>query len=105
MTPTIESRPWPEVVGFYRELVNDSGWYFQPMLDLVEFLAASPFAEGLFPTTSVARLCLARTPTIRWEYEMLIIEYDPVGGRFVFTYFETSPCPRPWVTGCPESEW
>jgi hypothetical protein len=104
MLLTVASRPWPEVVEFYRALVVDSGWDLRPMLELIEKIASSPYATGLFPATSLARLCLARTRTIRWNHEMLTVQYDPVGGRFLFEYFEASPSPKPWVTSCPAAE-
>src|SRR3954471_23505997 len=104
MELTVESRVWPEVVGFYRALVEVPGWDLQPMLELIEEIATSPYATGLFPATSLARLCLARTRTIRWNHEMLTVQYDPVGGRFLFVYFEASPNPKPWVTNCPVAE-
>ena len=31
---------------------------------------------------------------------MQTVEYDPIGERFVFEYFEASLSPRPWVTSC-----
>ena len=73
MTLTVESRAWPDVVEFYRELVDESGWDLGPMLGLIEFLASSPYAAGLFPATSMARLCLGRTRDIRWGHEMLTV--------------------------------
>src|SRR5437764_1117146 len=104
MALTIETRSWPEVVKFYRELVAVSATKLGPMLALVEFIASSPYSTGLFPATSRARLCIARTRTIRWGHAMLTVEYDPVGERFVFAYFEASPSPQPWVTSCPAAE-
>src|SRR3954469_5111886 len=82
----------------------DSGWDLGPMLDLVESLASSPYAAGLFPATSLARLCLARTRAIRWGHAMLAVEYDPIGKRFCFEYLEASPGVRPWVTSCPAAD-
>jgi hypothetical protein len=104
MALTVETRSWPEIVRFYRELVADSGWNLGPMLALVEFIASSPYAAALFPATSLARLCVARTRTIRWGHEMPTVEYDPIGECFVFKYFEASPNPQPWVTSCPRAE-
>jgi hypothetical protein len=100
MALTIETRSWPEVVNFYRKLVADSACDLGPVLALVESIALSPYSAALFPATSMARLCIARTRTIRWRHEMLTVEYDPVGERFVFEYFEASPSPQPWVTSC-----
>ncbi len=104
MALTVETRSWPEIVEFYRRLVTDSGCEFGPMLELVESLATSPYSADLFPATSLARLCMARTRTIRWSHAMLAVEYDPVGERFVFEYFEAASNPKPWVTTCPASD-
>ena len=104
MALTVETRSWPEIVEFYRRLVTDSGCESCPMLELVESLASSPYSAGLFPATSLARLCMARTRTIRWAHAMLAVEYDPVGERFVFEYFETASNPKPWVTTCAAAE-
>jgi hypothetical protein len=104
MALTVETRSWSEIVRFYRELVTDSAWNLGPMLALVESIASSPYSAALFPAPSLARLCVARTRTIRWGHEMLTVEYDPIGERFVFEYFEASPRPQPWITSCPTTE-
>ncbi|WP_406699856.1 hypothetical protein V5E97_13505 [Singulisphaera sp. Ch08] len=96
MAFTVETRSWPEVVKFYRDL--------GPMLNLVEFIASSPYSTSLFPTTSHARLCIARTSPIHWGHAMLTVEFDPVGECFVFQYFEAAPTPQPWVTTCPTAD-
>lgn len=97
MTDFYESRTWPEMVESYRGLAEGGG-HQGPMLDLVEFIAGSPYASGLFPLESMFELCLSRTRGVRWRHGMLSILYDASVGQFVFTYFEESMWPEPWVT-------
>ena len=75
------------------------------MVALVDFVASSPYATALFPTTSLDRLCLARTRLIRWNHQMLTVQFDPTAGRFLFEYWEASAWYRePWRTSSPAGE-
>lgn len=101
------SRPWDAIVGVYRDLVEDSGWeQMRPMLGLVEAIASSPYEPHLFALTSLDRLVIVRTRSVRMFHESLIVRFDPSERRFVFEYSEASPHPRPspWATCCSASE-
>ncbi|MBF5045676.1 hypothetical protein FGE12_24935 [Aggregicoccus sp. 17bor-14] len=95
----IHSRPWPDIVGFYRDLVENHGWELEGMLNLVCQLAASRYAQGhLYGATSMERLLLAQTPTFEYQREMLLIE--PSRDRLVFTYFEEPYVSVRWTKTC-----
>ncbi|MFI4860414.1 MAG: hypothetical protein ACIAXF_07010 [Phycisphaerales bacterium JB063] len=103
MTLIIEPMTWPEVVAFYNGLAYDSAWEIGPMLEMVESLAASPYAEHLYPATSMARLCLGRVRPLRFGYEMVIVEYVSTDPHFSFEYHEAANLPTPWTVKCEAS--
>ncbi len=75
------------------------------MVELVVFVASSPYATALFPTTSLDRLCIARTRMIRWNHQMLTVRFDPNAERFLFEYWEASAwCREPWRTSSAAEE-
>jgi hypothetical protein len=99
------SRSWDEIVSSYRHLSDDHGWRLGPMMELVDFVASSPYATALFPTTSHDRLCIARTRVIRWNHQMLTVRFDPNAERFLFEYWEASAwCREPWRTSSAAEE-
>jgi hypothetical protein len=101
----INPQSWDEVVSVFRHLVDDCGWKVRPMLELVEFVASSPYATALFPTTSHDRLCLSRTRVIRWHHEMLMVQFDPDAEGFRFEYWQASQAStEPWRTSSPAQE-
>jgi hypothetical protein len=103
-TSIISSRPWSEVVRFYREIA-DNGSQNEPMFRFVEQIAASGYAVGLFAYTSMFTLCMAHTHTIRRCQEELRIAFDPIGHEFHFEYWSHPFVkPGPWRRTCGESE-
>jgi hypothetical protein len=97
----VESRSWPEVVRFYRDLLSHHGWKIEPMLQVVEQIANSQFAAGLFPYTSMFTLCIARRRDPRMFHEELRITFDPTGNEFQFEYWsDPSMKPGPWKRKC-----
>src|SRR5436190_830596 len=60
MQPTPRSLSWNEVLGFYEDLAQKPGCRIEPLVDLVRFLAESPYARSLFPYTSHADLHIGR---------------------------------------------
>ena len=104
----IEPASWPEIVEFYRHLTSEHGWAFQPMVRLVEQIAASEYAFGMFPYTSHSTLCIARTHHVRRGREELEITFDPVAQQFHFEYW-SNPYVRivrqgPWRRTCNEAD-
>lgn len=90
----VRSRPWPQVVEFYRGLVERSGWPIAPMVVFVERVEASPYAAGLHAATSHARLLIAQHPAHQPGEGELIVDFPPEAQRFTFEY-RASPYERP----------
>jgi len=104
-TSVFPSRPWAEIVRFYDVLRTDHGRDIEPMLRLVEQIAASGYAVGLFAYASMSTLCMAHTHTIRRCHEELRITFDSVGREFHFEYWSHPFVkPGPWKRTCGESE-
>ena len=94
-----QSGTWPDKVRFYSDLVHIYHWPFEPMLHLVEQIASSRYADGIYPATSHAMLMVGQTQMWEWKHEMLEIEYSPKDKQFTFTFWER-PTTKPWVTHC-----
>jgi hypothetical protein len=71
-------RPWKEIGSFYRELA-DGGQSLQGMHRLVQQIEASPYASGIYGTTSMSDLLVTQTPQ------------QPVGSNPGNTYLRVSP--------------
>jgi hypothetical protein len=91
------SRPWPEIVEFYRDLV-ERGLALAPMLRLVEQLAASRLSM-LHGMTSMLTLCLGQTPRLHPAHDVLRIEF--AHGSFRLEYIEDETyTERRWQKTC-----
>lgn len=99
---TVKSRSWSELAQFYRGLIQKSGWDMLPMLRLVEAIAASHYAQGLYATTSLAVLCVSQHSEFEFDQNMLRIEF--AGGNFVFRYKESPHTWKEWKKECDASE-
>jgi hypothetical protein len=78
---------WEIVAEFYSHLVT-SGWDLSPMVDLIENIAASRYAAGIYAKTSIATLCISQHQNIEWNrVELLRIDFSK--DRFIFTYQES----------------
>lgn len=82
----VQSRPWPDIVGFYRGLVEQHGWPIAPMVAFVERLSASPYAGALHGATSHARLLISQHATHAPGEGVLAVEFAPEAQRFTFDY-------------------
>src|SRR5205085_8327586 len=101
METPINSIPWRDIAKTYRSLVENN-WDMQPMLGLVEELAASRYADGIFATTSMATLCVAQTRTFELNKNMLRVDFE--SGRFVFSYHESPYKDKSWKKECGRGE-
>jgi hypothetical protein len=92
---TLSTRSWPEIVSFYEGLVQRQEKHgypsFHPMLYLVQQIANSPYAAGLFPATSHSTLRLVQTPEFYLNQERLEINFHPAKRQF---FFELQEMPR-----------
>lgn len=93
----IEARPWPEIVEFYRNLVEDHGWSFEPMLELVRRVEASDYAFGLVAYTSVTTLVISQAEANFWRGPELRIDFDPSKQEFSLTYRLRLDDAGPWT--------
>jgi hypothetical protein len=101
----IQPRPWSEVVHHYEDVVGCHGSNMAPMLQLVEQIQASGFAERLFPYTSMFTLCIGCAHVRRMHQEELRITFDPTRQEFQFEYWSNPfDKPGPWKRTCPAAE-
>lgn len=109
---TLPTRSWPEIVSFYERLeqIQEKHGYpsFHPMLSLVQQIADSPYAAGLFPATSHAALRLVQMPEFYWDQERLEISFHSAKHQFYFEFKEmprrSAPCRRQLATAKPPAE-
>jgi hypothetical protein len=97
----VQPKSWIEIISFYQDIISAHGWKCQPMLQLAECIAASEFAAGLFPYTSMSTLCLAHIHKPQPYQEELRITFDPVHSEFHFDYW-SHPFVQlgPWKQTC-----
>ena len=94
----IETRPWPEIVERYRNLVEDYGWPIEPMLELVRRIEVSPYSSGLVAYTAHTTLAVAQSPKNFWRGPELRIEFDHLESKaFRFTFIEREDDWNPWT--------
>ena len=98
------TRPWPEISEFYSGLVRDHHWQVEPLLELVQYLATSPYASGLYAYTSHATLCLGRCANFTASDGELRVAFDPSTKAFTFTYTQSPADSLPWTRTCATEE-
>jgi hypothetical protein len=101
MGSEIKTRPWNEIAEHYRGLVENN-WDMDPMLNLVEEIACSRFADGVFAVTSMATLCIAQTR--EFEFDRNVLRVDFARGRFCFSYRESPYESKSWNKECGPDE-
>jgi hypothetical protein len=100
----LRTSAWAEVEHFYERLVNESAWPFASMLELVRFVASSPYASALFPATSHEVLLLGRVANfVRGDSE-LQVKFDGTSQTFLFTYTQRPDELKPWSRSCNAGE-
>src|SRR5260221_4811956 len=85
-----KAKLWPDVVNSYRRLVVTYEMLFEPMLTLVEEIAASPYASYLYGNTSMWNVLVMQTPEYDPDGEILRITYNPSQREFTFELQETT---------------
>ena len=72
------SEYWQEVPSFYRELIDRYGWNQTPMLELVELLGRSSWADSIYPSTSHEALGLSKHERYeeRLRAPMVYVQYN-----------------------------
>jgi hypothetical protein len=80
------SVPWKNIVKHYRLRIEKYHLGYEPMLHLVESLAASPFASELFPHTSMETLLITDNEQFYHNDNELLISYSPQNHNFKFEH-------------------
>ena len=80
------AKSWEKIVSHYKVCVENYHWRFEPMLDLVESLAASSVADELFLTTSMHTLLITDNEKFHHDDNVLFISYDPKKSEFDFEH-------------------
>ena len=90
------TQSWIEILTFYSDLGNAHHWPFQPLLDLVQFITTSPYAQGLFPVTSQDLRRIGHYPNFLAGDGEFTIQFLPNQNRFVFTDQSHPTHQPPW---------
>jgi hypothetical protein len=83
-----QTESWQKVTSFYRD-ITEKNPFFRPMMELAEQIAASKYACGLHPWTSMHTLCISQTPEADTDKEVLRISLDPRDRVLVYDFQET----------------
>ena len=102
----VQTQSWQKVTKFYRD-ITEKNTFFRPMTELAEQIAASKYASGLYPWTSMHTLCISQTPEADSDKEVLRISLDPRDGALVYDFQETGstlPKYEHWIRRCSPDE-
>ena len=90
------NKPWPVIVAQYAEC-TERGAEMQAMLALVQRIAGSQLAVGLFAWTSMFDLCITQT-AVTYPYDGPYLKISPrQNGRIEFRYLDTRAEDKQWV--------
>lgn len=88
-------------MSFYRKGIDEWGWQFEPMAELVQAIVSSRYACGLYANTSMSILQIVQTPEYDPDGEILRISYDPALREFNFELQEAaSGLYKRWTRKC-----
>ena len=96
----IRTWTWAEAVARLEEF---RGNVLRPMRDFVAEIAASPFAELLFPAASMDAVLVARTPDFSCYEPHLRMKYDFRTRQVTFLYLVDPSSQQTWKTQVPVS--
>lgn len=102
----VQTQSWQKVTKFYRD-ITEKNPVFRPMTELAEKIAASKYASGFYPWTSMHTLCISQTPEADSEKEVLRISLGPRDGALVYDFQETGstlPKYKHWIRRCSPDE-
>lgn len=88
----VKSRSWYDVIKFYQNVDMPM------MLKLVEQIASSPYAHGIYATTSMHTLWISQNPEFEIDKDMLRVEF--YNDKFVFSYKESPYSNKVWKKEC-----
>jgi hypothetical protein len=102
--PEVAGRPWSEIAGFFRWIVDGGGDWARPMLVLVEQIGACPYADRLFAITSMHTVIVAAMSPFHMSSEVLRIDYDTGRGDFELVFVEQPYATTFWSKRCPPDQ-
>lgn len=102
MFMTEKSKTWDEVIEYYKQLNESPKWDIQPMIDFVEQIAESKYAQGLYPIISKYSLIIGQTPEVDPYRSVLEVEF--FDGRFYFVYVDSGIETHLWKRDCSSRE-
>jgi hypothetical protein len=105
MTYRFRTKPWPEIARLYEDFVHQHAWPFQPMLELVQFIASSRYSSSLFACTSHDLLHIGRVADFTPGDNELQVKFNGSTQRFLFTYVQRPDDASPWSRECEASAW
>ena len=88
-------RSWDEIRETYSDFV-ENGLKLKPMLNLVESIQESPYADGLYAWTSMHDLCIVQAP-VTYPYDGPYLRISPqFNGKVEFRYVDTHVASKQW---------
>ena len=88
-------RPWSEIRQLYADTASASA-ALTAMLDLVDEIENSMYADGLFAWTSMHDLCIAQT-AVTYPHDGPYLRISPrENGRLEFRYLDTPNADKQW---------
>jgi hypothetical protein len=98
------NQPWSYVIARYEEYGGDNPSIYA-MRTLVQLIANSSLASGLFAWTSMFDLCVTQTE-VTYPYEGPYLKISPLlGGQIEFMYFDSNEEDKQWhrIVGASEA--
>ncbi|MDQ3567301.1 MAG: hypothetical protein M3397_04370 [Actinomycetota bacterium] len=92
---------WKEIVEFYTRFASVNQ-QCHPMRQFVSQVAASKYAEAIFPKTSMHTLIVSQVAEFEWNREILKIDCSEQ--EFHFEYFEQPNVEQRWAKECCATE-
>jgi ribosomal protein S18 acetylase RimI-like enzyme len=105
MTSHVRTQPWPQIVAAYQDRLEREGGAWQPMLDLVRFLAAPRYASSLFPAMSDDVLRIGHVRDFRFGEDEVQVAFDPATRQFRFTHLRGPDEGHAWLRDCEADGW
>jgi hypothetical protein len=97
--PLYKTLTWAEVSKFYKESLADSP-LSPAMSKFVGFIEESPYANWLFPKTSVVTLVISSVQDFDWDDNKLRVDFDPDKNEFIFLYEPKLDNMKVWEQRC-----
>jgi hypothetical protein len=94
----IPTKQWNTIAKFY----SSPDWDMLPMLKLVEEIAASSYAQGIYGATSMYTLLISQHQDFELDQNTLRVDF--IKDNFTFTYRESPFSLENWQKECGQDE-